>query len=125
MSILAPTGLPVINQALEPSSVREGSPATQKAYQRALGFEEMLLEQLSQSLVQTSGLEGESGEATEATEGGSSASAPTSMLSTLLPQALSSSLSANGGLGLATQLMSQLDPQNASTPVAESGGTGS
>ena len=41
------TGLPVVNQALEPDWVRHGSAATQKAYASALSFEETLVEQLS------------------------------------------------------------------------------
>ena len=40
-------GLPVVNQALEPAWVRHGSAATQKAYESALAFEEVLVEQLS------------------------------------------------------------------------------
>ena len=46
-------GLPVVNQTLEPAWVRDGSAATQKAYQTALAFEQMLVEQLSQSLTAT------------------------------------------------------------------------
>ena len=46
------TGIPPVNQTLEPAWVRRGSPATQKAYQSALAFEQTLVEQLSQSLSQ-------------------------------------------------------------------------
>jgi Rod binding domain-containing protein len=100
------TGAPVVDQALEPASVRHGSAAVQKAYQTALAFEQVLVEQLSKSLSASSGLggeeaaqEGESG----AEEGGSSASG----LSSMLPQALSSGVMHAGGLGLAAQLVQQ------------------
>ncbi len=59
--IAAPSGLPIVNQALEPASVRNGSPAVQKAYASALDFEAMLVQQLSQALTQGTGLGGEEG----------------------------------------------------------------
>jgi len=117
------TGLPVVNQALEPDWVRHGSAATQKAYASALSFEETLVEQLSQSLASTSSLgggssqEGESG--TE--EGGSSGA--NGELSSLLPQALSSSVMQAGGLGMAAQMTRELEGVHAGE--AATGGTGS
>jgi hypothetical protein len=112
----AATGLPVVNQALEPSWVRDGSASTQKAYASALSFEQTLVEQLSQTLTATSGLEGESssGEADAGSEeGGSSAGgAGDSQLSSLLPQALSSGVMHAGGLGLAAQMTRDLEGVN-------------
>ena len=86
----ATTGLPVVNQALEPEWVRHGSAATQKAYETALSFEQTLVEQLSQSLTATSGLGGESSQEGESgsEEGGSAAAGANSQLSSMLPQAL-------------------------------------
>ena len=55
----AATGLPVADAANAPASVRNGSTAVKQAYSSARGFEEMLLQQLSSSLVQSSGLSGE------------------------------------------------------------------
>ncbi|HXP99242.1 MAG TPA: hypothetical protein VN845_04150, partial [Solirubrobacteraceae bacterium] len=105
-SPLSAGGLPVINQALEPAWVRHGSAATQKAYETALSFEEMLVEELSQSLTASSGLGSESGEEGESSEGGSSGSgAASSPLSSMLPQALTSGVMSAGGLGLATQMI--------------------
>jgi len=46
MTIEASTGLPAVNQALEPAWVRHGSASTQKTYETALAFEEMLVQQL-------------------------------------------------------------------------------
>jgi Rod binding domain-containing protein len=117
------SGLPLINQALEPASVRNGSPATQKAYASALDFEQMLVQQLSQSMVATSGLEG-SGEQGAGAEGSSEESgeeslagmgAANSQLTSQLPQTLTEGVMSQGGLGLAQQLMTQLEPAAAAT----------
>jgi Rod binding domain-containing protein len=100
--------LPTVNQTLEPAWVRKGSAATQKAYETALAFEQMLVEELSQSLTATSGLGGESGaegESSEGSAGGGGASGP---LASMLPQALTSGVMSAGGLGLAAQMTRQL-----------------
>jgi Rod binding domain-containing protein len=118
---LAPTigataggGLPLVNQALEPASVRNGTPATQKAYATALDFEDMLVQQLSQSLTEASATaEGEGGAEGEGSEGGGEAA--NGELSSLLPQSLTEGVMSQGGLGLAQQLMSALDPTAADT----------
>jgi Rod binding domain-containing protein len=108
-SPLSAVGEPVVNQALEPAWVRHGSASTQKAYETALAFEEMLVEQLSQSLAASSGLGGENGEEGESSEAGSSGSgAASGPLSSMLPQALTSGVMSAGGLGLAAQMTRQL-----------------
>jgi Rod binding domain-containing protein len=107
-SPLSPSGLPTVNQTLEPAWVRKGSADTQKAYETALAFEQMLVEELSQSLTASSGLGGESGaegESSEGSAGGGGASGP---LSSMLPQALTSGVMSAGGLGLAAQMTRQL-----------------
>jgi Rod binding domain-containing protein len=125
-------GLPAVNQALEPEWVRRGSPATQKAYQSALAFEQTFVEQLSKSLTDTSGLAGESSpEGESGSEGGSSAAgAGNSQLSSMLPQALTASVMNAGGLGMAAQMTRALEgvPSAAQThasagaaPVAATG----
>jgi Rod binding domain-containing protein len=110
------SGLPVVNQALEPKWVRDGSPATQKAYQGALGFEDALVEQLSKSLTESSGLTGESSEQASE-EGGLAGGTGDSELSALLPQGLTSSVMSAGGLGLAAQMTRQLDGTAAQAPA--------
>jgi Rod binding domain-containing protein len=117
----ATTGLPVVDQALEPASVRHGSAAVQKAYQSALAFEQVLVEQLSKSLSASSGLggeassqEGESG----SEEGGSSASGG---LSSMLPQALASGVMHAGGLGLAAQMAQQMQAHEGAVQAGSSG----
>jgi hypothetical protein len=125
----AASGVPVVNQALEPKWVRDGSAATHEAYDTALAFEQTFVEQLSQSLAKDSGLEeastgeGAAGEAGSGDEG-SSASAGDSELATLLPQALTSSIMSAGGLGMAAQMTRQLegvDGSSAATPAAAGG----
>jgi Rod binding domain-containing protein len=106
------TGLPIVNQALEPKSVRDGSPATQKAYQSALGFEDALVEQLSKSLTESSGLTRESSEQ-GSEEGGVAGGTGDSELASLLPQGLTSSVMSAGGLGLAAQMTRQLEGTDA------------
>jgi len=112
--------LPPIDQALLPASVRSGSRAAKNAYETALGFEEILVSQLSQELVQTAsgfGLGG-SGGGDGSDDGGSSAgdsgqigSDPAgAMYSQLLPNALTSSVMSGGGLGIAQELAGALDP---------------
>jgi Rod binding domain-containing protein len=113
------TALPIANETRAPAAVRDGSSTVKQAYATAQGFEEMLLQQLSQSLVQSSGLggEGESGgEGSSGEEGASvGGEAGGGMLASLLPQTLTEGVMRQGGLGLATQLMDSLDPAAASS----------
>jgi Rod binding domain-containing protein len=124
-SPLSTTDPPVVSQTLEPAWVRDGSATTQKAYQTALAFEQMLVEQLSQSLTASSGLGGESGAESESSEGGSSGGSATSgPISSMLPQALTSGVMNAGGLGLAAQMTRQLQGAVAATPTGTGTGTG-
>jgi hypothetical protein len=117
----ATTGAPIVNQALEPEWVRHGSAATQKAYAAALSFEQTLVEQLSKSLSETSGLTGESSQEGEPGSGGSDAGA--SQLSSMLPQSLTASVMDAGGLGMAAQMTSQFEGVQAGAQAQASGGT--
>jgi hypothetical protein len=123
-SPLSSGDLPVVSQTLEPAWVRDGSATTQKAYDTALAFEQMLVEQLSQSLTASSGLGGEGGEEGESSEGGSSGgSAAGGPISSMLPQALTSGVMNAGGLGLAAQMTRQLQGAAAATPAGTSDST--
>jgi hypothetical protein len=108
------TTLPVVDEAHAPAYVRNGSAAVKHDYATAVGFEEMLLSQLTQSLAQSSGLSGESeeagGEASAGEEGASGSESGGGMLAELLPQTLAEGLTRDGGLGMASQLMGALDP---------------
>jgi hypothetical protein len=118
-------GLPAVNQALEPDWVRHGSASTQKDYETALAFEQTLVEQLSQSLTASSGLEGESSQEDEAgsESGSSSFGAGDSQLSSLLPQALTGGVMHAGGLGLAAQLTQELAGTQGAQQARAAGGT--
>ena len=126
-------GSPLVNQALKPAAVRNGSPATQKAYAAALSFEDMLVQQLSQTLTASSGLDGSSGsddsssDGSDASDGSDSDSgdAGSDPLSSLVTQSLSDGVMSGGGLGLATQLMGELDPATAGIDAAQSTGASS
>jgi Rod binding domain-containing protein len=116
-------GSPVVNQTLEPAWVRHGSASTQKAYQTALDFEQMLVEQLSQSMTATSGLGGETSGEGETPGEESSAGIGNSPLSSMLPQALTSGVMNAGGLGLAAQMTRELEGAAGATQTPASGGT--
>ncbi len=107
---------PVVNQALEPASVRNGSPAVKQDYNEALSFESVFVNQLCQQLVDTTGLAGTSG---ADSSDGSSSDPSVSDFASMLPGALSSSIMSQGGLGLAAQLLPGLE-QSSTQP--ESGG---
>jgi hypothetical protein len=120
----ATAALPVVNQAMEPAWVRHGSPATQKAYETALSFEQTLVEQLSTALADTSGLGGESSQQGEAGAGeADGGEAGSSQLSSMLPQALTSSVMGAGGLGMAAQMTRQFEGLQGSAATHASGGT--
>jgi hypothetical protein len=114
-------GLPVVNQALEPAWVRHGSAATQKAYTSALAFEQTLVEQLSQSLAATGGIDGEGSPEGEGSEEGGG-TAGNSQLSSMLPQALSAGVMHAGGLGLAAQLTRDMEAQASHAGSVSAGG---
>ena len=104
----AATGLPTVAATAEPAFVRNGSASVKSAYKEALGFEEMLVEQLSKSMAQTGGLGEEGAESGGEREGGGSSSM--GLVSSMLPQTLSEAVTRGGGLGLATQLTREIDP---------------
>lgn len=115
---VAATGLPALSEANAPASVRNGDAAVKHAYAAAKGFEEMLLQQLSKSLTQSSGLSGESeagagGEGAGGEGPGAGGEAGMGMLASLLPQTLTEGVMREGGLGLATQLTRALHPSGA------------
>lgn len=116
-------GLPAVNQALEPTWVRRGSPSTQQAYETALAFEQTLVEQISQSLTDTSGAQGESQEGEAGSQAGGAPSSGAGGLSSLLPQALAGSIAHAGGLGLAAQLTHELADSQTAEQARAAGGT--
>ena len=124
------TGLPAVNQALEPAWVRSGSQATKQEYATALRFESMLVEELTKSLAASAGLGGESAEEGASSGGGApgegtsgEAAAGAGALSSLLPQSLASSVTGAGGLGLAAQLTRSAQALHPAPGARPTGGT--
>ena len=113
--------IPPIDQSLLPASVRNGTTAEKQAYTTALGFEQMLVDQLSQELASTSqpdsSSDSGSSESDSSLLGGSDAA--TNTYAQLLPAALTSGVMSAGGLGIAQQLASALAPTQ-SSPAATS-----
>jgi hypothetical protein len=97
----------VANPALEPASVRNGSAAVKQDYQEALGFESVLVNELAQQLVSSSGLS-DPGDSSDSSDPDSSSDPTASAFASLLPGALTNSIMANGGLGLAAQILPTL-----------------
>jgi hypothetical protein len=114
MSSSSITGsLPAVNPALEPASVRNGTPAAKQAYQEALGFEQVLVNQLAQEMVSSISGSGDTSGGSDATGSGDASAnsdAASSQYSQLLPGALTSGIMSAGGLGIAAQLATALDP---------------
>lgn len=123
---LTSTSLPAISAADLPASVRNGSPAEKSAYTEALGFEQILVNELSQQLSATvssddgsgglDGSDGSDGSGDSGSNGSSggllSAGSEASGFASLIPQAMTQSIMAGGGLGQAftTQLADSIDP---------------
>jgi hypothetical protein len=102
-------GIPPLDQAQLPDSVRNASPAKQNDYRAALGFEQLLVQQLATTVTST----------TQDALGGED-----NPYASMLPDALTSSIMSAGGLGLASQLtdaMSATDSTDA-TATAPAGG---
>ncbi len=108
-----------------PAAVRENAPGARQAYASAQSFEELLLNQLSQSLMQGSGLTGE-GEGGGGEGGEGEGDGEGGVVASLLPQTLTEGVMRAGGLGLAAQLVNAIDPRLAAesnVPAASSSGS--
>lgn len=92
-------GLPPVDRATLPADIRAASPARRDAYAAALGFERLLVQQLTESLASSArgALGGESPYAS------------------LLPEAMADGVMASGGLGLARQLADAIEPGQSAT----------
>jgi Rod binding domain-containing protein len=112
------TALPPINPALEPADIRNGNAQAKQAYQEALGFESVLMSQLTQELASTvsspsdsSDGSGDSSDSSDSPGGILGSDPSTSAFASMIPQALTTSLISNGGVGIAAQLAQAIDPQ--------------
>jgi Rod binding domain-containing protein len=126
MSTLPATNLPPIDSSRLPADIRNGDAKAKQAYQQALGFEDMLVQQLTRQLAQTVTSPGDSsddssGDSTDSSGGMLGSDPSTSMFSNLIPTALTQSLMSGGGVGMADRLARALDPA-IGTPTATTKG---
>jgi Rod binding domain-containing protein len=94
------SALPPIDQAALPAEVRNGTKQDKKAYEAALGFERMLLGELTKSLADTAKPAG-SDESDDSASGDGTQDAASSMYMQMLPDQLADAVTSAGGLGLA------------------------
>ena len=95
------SALPPIDNSLIPAEVRNGSASDKKSYQAALGFERMLLGELTKAMADTAKPADGSDSDSDSGDGGQPQDAATSMYTQMLPDQLADSITQNGGMGLA------------------------
>lgn len=102
---LGGTTTPVVDEANLPAEIRNGTADQKKAYQAALSFESVLVNQMTKTMMATTGMPG-TGSASSSSDSSSSFGndASSQMLASTLPDTLASAIMNNGGLGLAKQL---------------------
>jgi Rod binding domain-containing protein len=124
---LLPASTPAIDQSQLPASIRNGTPAAKQAYQTALGFEQILVNELTQEMASTvtnpddgSSTDGSSDDSSGAdgTSGLLGSDAASSVYSQMMPDALTSSIMSSGGTGIALELAKALDPSIGAQPLA-------
>jgi Rod binding domain-containing protein len=114
----ASASLPPIDSANEPADIRNGNTAAKNAYQEALGFEDVLVQQLTQELASTvtspggdsSGGDGSDDSSSDSSGGILGSDPGTSGFASMIPTTLTQSIMSNGGLGIAAQLAQAIDP---------------
>lgn len=102
---------PIASTAPVPAEIARGGPAARQAYDTALGFEQLLVEQLTQQIVSAGGLDGsaDGDSSDDGSAGDGSAGEGSSPYASMLPGALAQSITDAGGLGLAAQLAPLLE----------------
>ena len=120
-------GLPPIQSALLPEDVRKAGPTAERLYQTAHSFESVLVDQLTQSLGSTLDSSGGSDGSDGSDDGSDTTDATSALTAQMLPDALTQSITASGGIGLAHQLYEALGGSRLADPAApassEDGGT--
>ncbi len=91
--------LPPIDSALLPADIRQAPQSRKDAYTASLGFEQMLVQQLTESLADSA----------------RSAMGGDSPYANMLPQAMADGIMGAGGLGLARQLTDAMAPADTSS----------
>jgi Rod binding domain-containing protein len=98
---MSTTGIGPIDQSLLPAEVRKGTKADREQYAAAMGFERLLVAQLTKQLAQTAQPSEDEG-----------ASAATNAYRSMLPDVLADTLTSSGGLGVARSIYEQLKTEN-------------
>jgi len=93
------SALPPIDNSLLPADVRSGSKTDQDNYKSALAFERQLVEQLTQTLADTTKAQD---------DGADGSSAATDSYKQMLPGVMADSIMSAGGLGLARTIADNL-----------------
>jgi Rod binding domain-containing protein len=130
-SIGTDAGIPSLNVADIPANIRNGNNQAKQAYSEGLAFESVLVNELSQQMANTmyggSGIDGSgSSDGTGSSDGSDSSDSSglmgaASAYSSMIPQALTSSIMSGGGLGIAEQFAQELDPSLLSQASGASG----
>lgn len=114
--------IPAIDSAALPPEVRNGTPQDRELYSVALGFERMLVEQLTQQITDSSSLsssdddDGSDSDSDDSTDSIDSGSAD--LFAQQLPGAFADAITNGGGLGLAAQLYQAMNPTPSTTSSA-------
>ena len=93
------SALPPIDNSLLPADVRKGTTADQNRYKTGLAFERQLVEQLTQSMAETTKAQSDAGDGS---------SAATNSYKEMLPGVMADSIMSAGGLGLAATIAKNL-----------------
>lgn len=114
------TVIPPVDAAALPPEVREGTAQDRELYATALGFERMLVEELTRQMTDSlAALDGGDGE-DDHDDGGLSLSSA-SLLTDQLPSTLADAIASGGGLGLALDLWRALRPETSASQPLQSG----
>jgi Rod binding domain-containing protein len=100
------SALPPIDNSLLPADVRTGTAADQTRYKTGLAFERQLVEQLTQSMTDTS--KAQEGSSDSDSDSGDGSSAVTDSYKQMLPGVMADSIMSAGGLGLARTIAQNL-----------------
>jgi Rod binding domain-containing protein len=96
-----------------PADVRTGTPQQKQTYEAAVGFESMLLSQLTQSLADSAGLTGAdaSGDGSGDDSSDGSSDPAVSAYGDMLPTAMANAVIGAGGTGLAENIYRAIQPE--------------
>jgi Rod binding domain-containing protein len=108
------TNIPGLQAGDIPADIRNGNSAAKQAYGEGLAFEQILVNQLVQSMSADISDGGDatdsSGDSLNQTGLLAGDGASTNVYSSMMTQALSSTLMGSGGLGIASELAQAIDP---------------